>query len=100
MPSAKIQGPLLELNIKKTLVKEVTDALIRVINSAGISFKDFQASLNIHKCPICKGKQIYYMDTWLCPKCQWEVIYELNFDRRDVKKIRGEDYYRRKKEKR
>lgn len=82
-------------------LSEATSMLIKAFDSASYTFQEFSSTLlslhDSHKCPICKGKQIYYMDTWLCPKCDWQVIMELKFDRDDVKKIRGEDYYNRKK---
>lgn len=38
-----------------------------------------------HKCPICSHKMIWYVDTLLCPLCDWKEIYILRYDR-DVKK--------------
>lgn len=32
------------------------------------------------KCPICKGKMIWFVSTLLCPKCDWKQIYELTYD--------------------
>lgn len=30
-----------------------------------------------HLCPKCGTKQLYYMDTWVCPLCDYEAIEEL-----------------------
>jgi len=38
-----------------------------------------------HKCPLCGRSQIYYMHTWLCPRCNSLEIEELSIDRRMIK---------------
>ena len=32
-------------------------------------------------CPICGKALLMYMDTPLCPVCDWEVIWDLKYDR-------------------
>jgi len=39
------------------------------------------------KCPNCEKEMVIYMDTPLCPTCDWEIIYELRYDR-DYRKER------------
>ena len=31
-------------------------------------------------CGICGKRMVWYVDTLLCPKCDWEVIYMLRFE--------------------
>ena len=31
-------------------------------------------------CPICGRKMLSYEDTFLCPTCDWEVIYDLKWE--------------------
>jgi hypothetical protein len=38
-------------------------------------------------CPICKKRMIWFMDTLLCPKCDWMQIDELGWDYRYVRGI-------------
>ena len=45
-----------------------------------ICILDKEEDIDNHICPICKGKQLCYCDTCLCPKCDREVIDELWWD--------------------
>ena len=38
------------------------------------------------RCPVCKGKMVWYVDTLLCLKCDWTVVSMLRFEH-DYKKI-------------
>lgn len=38
-----------------------------------------------HRCPLCGRQQLYYVYTWLCPKCDWEVINELWYEYHVIK---------------
>jgi ribosomal protein L37AE/L43A len=42
-----------------------------------------------HICPICKRKQVKSMETWLCVKCDFNVLYEQVWERQDIEKIRS-----------
>ena len=33
-----------------------------------------------HKCPFCGKRMIWFMQTLLCPDCDWEQIWELKWD--------------------
>ena len=39
------------------------------------------------KCALCGKQMLNYVDTWLCPDCNWEQIYELYMNYR-IKKGR------------
>ena len=39
-----------------------------------------------HLCPICKKQQLCYVDTWLCPRCDQEIIWELKWEYNERKK--------------
>lgn len=36
--------------------------------------------VDLHKCPTCGKTQVYYVDTWLCPDCDWKVIWDLYYE--------------------
>ena len=41
---------------------------------------------NKHICPICKGKQIYIMHTWVCIKCNRDAYEDLRWCERWIAK--------------
>ena len=43
-----------------------------------------------HVCYYCKKKQIYYCETWLCPDCDWEQVWDLFMNHRMKKNMSWE----------
>ena len=42
------------------------------------------------RCPVCKGKMVWYVDTLLCLNCDWTVVSMLRFEYDYKKRMEGE----------
>lgn len=46
----------------------------------GFTFDYFAIDEPEHKCSVCGRTMIWFVQTLLCPKCDWEQIWELVYD--------------------
>ncbi len=48
--------------------------------------EETESEERVLRCPQCGMEMLWYVDTLLCPRCDWDTIIDLRWDREEKKR--------------